>query len=367
VFQPTLAEILRRFSAEYLHRYGDKLLPSHRRTLHNLQACRTAVLGGHRAHCPTCGYEHYSYHSCNNRSCPPCNRQVTERWRRRQLDDLLDVPYFHLVFTLPHELQDLVRSNQKKLYGLLMRCAAAALQELAVDPRYIGGKIGGLLVLHTWTRGMGYHPHVHCLVPGGGLGPDRLWHESRRNFLVPVKALSLIFRAKFMKGLQKALPKKSLPVAVWDKFWVVYSKPVIQGAEKVVGYLSRYIHRVAITNERILSSTNDRVTFRYKDTRDSLWKTMTLEALEFIRRFLQHVPPPRFHKVRAFGLLAPGNRLLLRQIQLFVAPPKMPIPDPEWTPDDPTYREQQPVLCPRCGKDFLVVITLPPTCGRSPP
>ncbi|MFA4837596.1 MAG: IS91 family transposase [Dehalococcoidia bacterium] len=364
---PTIAEIFRRFSAEYLQLYGDKLLPSHRRAIRDIVACRTPALGGHRAHCPSCGYEHHSYHSCNNRSCPTCNSQVTERWRRRQLDDLLDVPYFHLVFTVPHELQEPIRSNQKKLYGLLMRCATSALQKLAADPRYIGGKIGILCVLHTWTRGMGYHPHVHCLVPGGGLGPDRVWHESRRKFLVPVQALSIIFRAKFMKGLAKVLPEESLPAVVWEKPWVVYSKPVIQGAEKVVGYLSRYIHRVAITNNRILTIGNDRVTFRYKDSRDSLWKTMTLKPLEFIRRFLQHVPPPRFHKVRAFGLLAPGKRLLLRQIQLFVAPPKMD-PDPEWTPNDSTVGEQQPpVICPRCGKNFLVVVTLLPDHARSPP
>jgi len=364
---PEVAEVLRFFGAAYLERFGDKLLPSHRRAIQDILSCRTAALGGHRAWCPSCLYEHYSYHSCNNRSCPTCNRQATERWLRGQLNNLLDAPYFHLVFTLPKQLHELVRSNQKNLYGLIMRSAASSLQRLAADPRYVGGKIGILCVLHTWTRAMGYHPHVHCLVPGGGLGLDCLWHESRRKFLVPIRPLSIIFRAKFMKGLRGTLPKESPPGVVWEKPWVVYSKPTIQGAEKVLSYLSRYIHRVAITNKRILDIGNGQVTFRYKDSRDGLWKTMTLEALEFIRRFLQHVPPPRFHKVRAFGLLAPSNRLLLRQIQLFVASPKT-APEPEEAPEESSGGDKhRPVLCPRCGKDFLVVVPLPPIHERSPP
>lgn len=363
---PALAEVLRRFGSAYLKRFGDKVLPSHRRAIHDLQVCRTPALGGHRAYCPTCNYEHHAYHSCNNRSCPTCSHMASERWRRRQLDDLLDVPYFHLVFTLPQELREVVRSHQIEIYGLLMRVAASSLQTLAADPRYVGGKIGVLCVLHTWTRAMVYHPHVHCLVPGGGLTADGLWRKSRRKFLVPVQALSVIFRARFVKGLRKVLRDAPLPAGLFEKPWVVYSKPVLQGAEKVVGYLSRYIHRVAITNNRILAIDGQGVTFSYKDSRAGFWKTMTLEAFEFLRRFLQHVPPRRFHKVRAFGLLAPSNRLLRRKIQLFLAPPPAPA-NSEAKIDNAQETARPPSFCPRCGTALLLLAVLPTLHERSPP
>jgi hypothetical protein len=277
------------------------------------------------------------------------------------------VPYFHLVFTLPHELHLPVRSNQKALYSLLIRSAASSLQTLAADPRYVGGNIGVLCVLHTWTRAMAYHPHVHCLVPGGGLDNQRVWHEARRAFLVPVRALSIIYRARFLAGLKQTLPQLALPQKLWTRSWVVYSKPILQNPERVVGYLSRYIHRVAITNNRIQYADEGTVTFRYKDSRESTWKSMTLDSREFIRRFLQHVPPPRFHKVRSFGLLAPGNRRLLSQIRLWVAPPLPPVdttPSTDATANNPVL---QPQFCPRCGKAPLVVLVILPAHIRSPP
>ncbi len=364
---PTLAEVFRRYGTSYLQRHGRAILPSHRRAIHDILACRTPDLGGHLEHCPACGYEHYSYHSCNNRSCPTCCRSATERWLQRQLDQLLAVPYFHLVFTLPHELHDAVRSNQRALYSLLMRSAAGSVQRLAADPRYVGGNVGALCVLHTWTRAMVYHPHVHCLVPGGGLDNERVWHEARRTFLVPVRALSVIYRARFLLGLKKTLPQLALPRELWEKPWVVYSKPVLQKPEKVVGYLSRYIHRVAITNNRIQSLADDHVTFRYKDSRDALWKSMTLESGEFIRRFLQHVPPPRFHKVRSFGLLAPGNRRLLGQIRIYITLPPTYIDAaaPELAGSNAPMPRSK--ICPLCGKGSLVLILILPAHQRSPP
>jgi hypothetical protein len=248
-----------------------------------------------------------------------------------------------------------------------MRSAAGSLQTLANDPRYVGGNIGALCVLHTWTRAMAYHPHVHCLVPGGGLDTERVWHQARRAFLVPVRALSIIYRARFLAGMNKALPGLTLPQQLWAKPWVVYSKPVLQKPEKVVGYLSRYIHRVAITNNRVLDLSADRVTFRYKDSREALWKSMTLESGEFIRRFLQHVPPPRFHKVRSFGLLAPGNRKLLGRVRLFIAPPET-APSAAVTQvagaNAPMPRSH---LCPQCGRGPLVLIVIIPANQRSPP
>jgi hypothetical protein len=364
---PTLAEVFRRCGAPYLQRYGDALLPSHRRAMHDIRACRTPDLGGHREHCPACGYEHYSFHSCNNRSCPTCCRAATERWLQRQLEQLLAVPYFHLVFTLPHELHTAVRSNQKSLYGLLMRCAAGSLQKLAHDPRYVGGTIGALCVLHTWTRAMAYHPHVHCLVPAGGLDNEGVWHQARRNFLVPVRALSILFRARFLCSLKKDFPDLPLAQKLWAKPWVVYCKPVLQKPEKVVGYLSRYIHRVAITNNRIQSLAGDRVTFRYKDSRDALEKSMTLDSGEFIRRFLQHVPPPRFHKVRSFGLLAPGNRRLLGRIRLFIAPPETAAGAAVTRPADDIAVVSRAYICPQCGSAELMLLIIPPVHQRAPP
>lgn len=214
---------------------------------------------------------------------------------------------------------------------------------------------------------MAYHPHVHCLVPGGGLDQQRVWHEARRAFLVPVRALSLIYRARFLAGLKKALPQLALPQALWTKPWVVYSKPVLQNPEKVVGYLSRYIHRVAITNNRIQGLAAGRVTFRYKDSREALCKSMTLESDEFIRRFLQHVPPPRFHKVRSFGLLAPGNRRLLGQIRLFITPHTTPADERKTKEPVPNDSMSRPHICPRCGRGPLVLIVIVPIHLRSPP
>jgi hypothetical protein len=260
-----------------------------------------------------------------------------------------------------------VRSNQKSLYGLLMRCAAGSLQKLAHDPRYVGGTIGALCVLHTWTRAMAYHPHVHCLVPAGGLDNEGVWHQARRNFLVPVRALSILFRARFLCSLKKDFPDLPLAQKLWAKPWVVYCKPVLQKPEKVVGYLSRYIHRVAITNNRIQSLAGDRVTFRYKDSRDALEKSMTLDSGEFIRRFLQHVPPPRFHKVRSFGLLAPGNRRLLGRIRLFIAPPETAAGAAVTRPADDIAVVSRAYICPQCGSAELMLLIIPPVHQRAPP
>lgn len=260
------------------------------------------------AQCDRCGHLDYVYHSCRNRSCPKCYYHHTVKWLQKREAELLPTAYFHLVFTVPKDLRELIHTHQKKLYAVLIQSAAESLMELAADPKYIGGKIGVLCVLHTWTRALIYHPHVHCLVPGGGLGADNgTWPEARHNFLVPVKALSKLFRAKFMAQARKALPQVSLPKTVWEKKWVVFCKPSLQGVQKVLEYLGRYVHRIAITNSRILSMAERRVTFRYQDPRQGRWRTMTLEALEFMRRFLQHVLPASFHKVRYYGLLSPPS------------------------------------------------------------
>ncbi len=239
--------------------------------------------------------------------------------------------------------------------------------KLARDPRYLGGKIGILAVLHTWTRAMIYHPHVHCLVPGGGISPDGQWLPARKGFLVPVRALSEIFRAKFMELARKALPDVKLPESVWKTPWVVYAKPSVQGAEKVLRYLARYVHRIAITNNRILSTANGQVSFRYKDSRDKRWKTMTLDALEFMRRYLQHVLPRGFHKVRYYGLLAPANRHQLEKIKTLLADPNEQLQAcPGEATADP-LPTRHALRCPYCATGTLVWVARILPCGRSPP
>lgn len=314
---PSVADIVRRFGPAYLARYGAAMPPSHRRALADLAACRTAALGGHVTQCDACGAEHYVYHSCRNRSCPTCHGAATAAWLTAREAELLPVSYFHVVFTLPSELRDLVRAHQTVLLAALMRSAAEALHALAADPHYVGGTLGILAVLHTWTRALVYHPHVHCLVPGGALAPDgATWRPARGDFLVPVRALSVGFRARFLARLTAALPNVVVPAAVWRTPWVVYCKPTVQGSALVLRYLARYVHRVAITDARIRTITATQVTFAYKDAQAHAWRTMTLAGEEFLRRFLQHVLPRGFHKVRYYGLWRPaaaGTRAALQQ------------------------------------------------------
>lgn len=264
---PEIAEVFRKYGPDYLDRFSDRMLPSHLSSLEKLVECRTESLGGHLFVCLDCGVLRYSYHSCKNRSCPKCHGTDSKRWIEKRQKELIPTTYFHIVFTIPKELHELVRSHQKLLYDVLLKAAARSLMKLVADPHYVGGKIAILAVLHTWTRAMGYHPHVHLMVPGGGLSEDGSWNPSRKNFLVPVKALSPIFRAKFMELARKALPEVVFPQSVWNTKWVVFAKPAVQGAKKVLNYLARYVHRIAITNNRILSIDDGEVTFRYKDSK----------------------------------------------------------------------------------------------------
>jgi hypothetical protein len=361
---PEIAEIIREHGPAYLARCGERLLPSHRRALRDLAACRTEVLGGHLAQCDHCGHRHYSYHSCRNRSCPKCHSSDTERWLERRQAELLPIPYFHVVFTVPEALRELVSRHQKLLYGVLLKAAAEALDTLTADPRYVGGEVGILSVLHTWGRQLMHHPHVHCLVTGGGLTADGTWRPARKGFLVPVAALSKIFRARFMAMARKALPAQNFPDSIWEKDWVAYCKPARQGSKKVLDYLGRYVHRVAITNSRILAVRGDQVTFEYKDSKDNQWKRRTLSAEEFLRRFLQHVLPKGFHKVRGYGLLSPHHRGKLQQLQLLLSMPE-PLSATDSEAGQPANETQTP--CPQCAVGIMVVITWIPRPPRAPP
>jgi len=367
---PDLADIFRLHGAGYLERFGQAMLPSHRRALRDLANCRTAALGGQLYVCDHCGREHYVYYSCRNRACPKCHGKDTEAWLAARRQELLPVPYFHVVFTLPQELRELVRQHQKALYPILMQAAAKALIKLTGDPHYVGGLIGVLAVLHTWSRTLTYHPHVHCLVPGGGLSADGQWRPGRQDYLVPVRALSPIFRGIFLDLLAKALPDVAIPDSARQQAWVVYCKPTVQGARNVLRYLGRYVHRIAITDRRILAVEDGKVTFRYQNARDGQWRTMTLREEEFIRRFLQHVLPARIHKVRYYGLWAPCNKAKLQQIRQRLTPGdggRAPAAARDSAGAVAPPADPPPQRCPFCRKGSLQFVCVVPAQQRAPP
>lgn len=363
----TLADIVRQYGAAYKEKYGDRMLPSHRRALHDIARCRTTALGGHVYHCEDCDETHYQYHSCQNRHCPQCQHQLGEQWLARQYDLLLPVPYFMVTFTLPAALHDVARRHQQVIYNILFRTSAEALQQLAGDPRYVGGQIGVVGVLHTWGRNLSYHPHVHYVVPAGGWSAEESqWRTARHNFLVPVKALSLLFRAKFRDALKQAGLFDQVPAAVWQQDWVVHSKPVGKG-QGALKYLAPYIFRIAISNGRILQVANDKVTFRYRESDTGCWRSCTLSAEEFLRRFLQHVLPKGFVKVRYYGLFSPSwrHRLPVIQSVLTVTEDECEVAcATQASPDaaDPLAN----VPCPQCGQPMRWVKRLRPS-ARCPP
>jgi hypothetical protein len=310
-----LAEIFRHYGPAYRARFGDRLLPSHRQAMWAIEHCRTEALGGHVYHCPDCDQHVYQYHSCRNRHCPKCQSEQAQHWLEHQQELLLPVPYFMLTFTLPAPLRPVARSHQAPLYDLLFHTSASATQHLAADPRFIGGQLGLVGVLHTWGRTLTYHPHVHYLIPAGGLADDgQTWRPARDDFLVPVKALSGIFRARFRDALRSTELFELVPASVWEHDWVVHCKAVGNG-ETAFKYLAPYIFRVAISNSRILKVENDQVTFRYRASDSGQAKLCMLAVEEFIHRFLQHVLPKGFVKVRYYGFLSVSQRAQLTTLR----------------------------------------------------
>lgn len=364
-----VADVLRRYGPAYLEQFGVKMPASHRRALEDILRCRTAALGGHLYECNECGRQHYSYHSCRNRSCPKCHAGDTQAWLQQRQAELLPVPYYHVIFTLPQELRGFARLHQRQVYALLMQSAAHAILKLAADPHYVGGLVGVMAVLHTWGSTLTYHPHVHCLVTGGGVSADgQEWLPAREDYLVPVQALSKLFRGMVLDHIRRQFPEIKLPSSLWQKDWVVHCKPAVQGTEKVLEYLGRYIHRVALTNSRLLSIEDAKVTFRYRDSHTGETRIMTLDANEFIRRFLQHVLPSGVHKVRYYGFWSPSHRDDLHTWQNRLV---QPAPD-----EQPSSRLRPPVpmpspppapLCPYCKTGTLIWIRRLPPQGRAPP
>src|SRR5258705_1451691 len=367
-----VADIFRRHGATY--RATHRLLPSQLRALQDLAACRTAYFGGHLKQCDHCGGQVYAYPSCRNRHCPKCHGDQTERWLAQQQTRLLPCSYYLVTFTLPAELRPLAFANQKKVYGLLLRCAAAALQKLARDPRYVGGRLGALAVLHTWTRAMLYHPHVNLLVTGGGLSHDgKEWLAANPAFLMPEGALAEIFRAKFCAALKQAGLLAQVPRQVWKKDWVVNCKAAGQGRQ-VLNYLARYIFRVASSNSRLERIENGQVTFRYRDNRSQQLHRVTLPAQKFIHRFLLHTLPRSCAKVRYYGIWTPACRAQLEQARTLLGSAKLAATSPaavDAVPNSPLPAPAAPVpataRCPHCHLGQLFEVCVLPPQRKVPP
>jgi len=376
----TVAEVIRSCLDEFLDQYDTTLTPEQRRALKDLTACRTTALGGHVLECPECGYQQIAYNSCGNRHCPTCQGAAAARWMEARAAELLPVPYFHLVFTLPNVLDPIALANPRVVYDLLLRCAAETILNVAANPDHLGARVGVLAVLHTWGQTLQLHPHVHCVVPGGGLSLDgSRWVGSRPDFFLPVRVLSRVFRGKFLAGLRAAqaagrlhLPTRhpdgetaqfERPVsAAAATDWVVYAKPPFGGPQQVLKYLARYTHRVAISNRRLLNFEDGVVRFRYKDYAHGKSKrVMELSASEFVRRFLLHVLPGGLVRIRHYGILSNRHRhedlALCRKL---LTGRKAVQAESESAATVPTTECSEPItatqVCPRCGAGRMILI-----------
>jgi Putative transposase/Transposase zinc-binding domain len=393
--RPTVAEVIRSCLDEFLDKYGAKLTSQQRRALEDLTACRTAALGGHVLECLECGHQQIAYNSCGNRHCPTCQATAAARWLEAHAADLLPVPYFHLVFTLPNVLDPLALSNPRIVYDLLLRSAAETVLQVAANPDRLGARTGVLAVLHTWGQTLQFHPHVHCVVPGGGLSAERTcWVSSRPDYFLPVPVLSRVFRGKFLAGLRAAYaagrlrlvggpadaaaPDTRFEQLISDAVrtdWVVHAKRPFGGPAVVLKYLARYTHRVAISNARLLDFEDGFVRFRYRDYAQGKRKrVMKLPALEFVRRLLLHVLPRGFVRIRHYGLFSNRQRhedlALCRRLLTGEMAPEADLPDcmklsealesvtPTWS-------------CPTCGAARMIVIEefapLPAAAGQAEP
>jgi len=386
-----VADVIREYGEAFLNKHGGHLTHTQKQALRDLGRCRTAALGGHVEECLDCGHQRMAYNSCRNRHCPKCQALTRAQWLERQAEHLLPVEYFHVVFTLPREVGDLALLNPKVLYDLLFQAASATLREVAANPKRLGAQVGVLMVLHTWGQNLHHHPHVHAVVTGGGLSCDAQgvvdgtpkWVSCAKEYLLPVKVLSRVFRGKYLEGVREAFEEGKLKWPrhvngsmdadglrkwlgpLYRKEWVVYSKRPFGGPQQVLKYLARYTHRVALSNSRLADVSNGEVTFSYKDyAKGNERKEMTLSADEFLRRFLQHVLPKGFVKIRHYGLLA--NRLreaklgMCRLLLLVVLGAKRASADqqPETTAATPR--------CEKCGGTRLIKRKLQASRGADP-
>jgi len=332
------------------------LEPWPRKAMADIEHCRTAYLGGHLERCDRCGHEHYSYHSCRNRHCPKCHGEQTQTWLEKQQARLLPTAYYLVTFTLPASLRPLARKYPRPIYNLLLQAAAASLQKLARDPQWVGGTLPILAVLHTWTRTLLFHPHAHLLVPAGGVGPQGAWVAANHpQFLVPGYALSRIFRAKIKAGL-KRLRLLDPRCPCWHQPWDVHCRHAGSG-QKVLDYLARYVFRIALTNSRLERLEGGQVTWRYRDNQTQQLRHLTLPAPEFIARFLQHVLPKGFVKVRTYGLWSATQQAQLARIQtqFTEGSPARALPRAESKPVAAAPETPCP-LCPKCKLGHMVFV-----------
>ena len=325
-----LAEVLRQHWPQYERQFGSALLPSHRRAVRAILSCRTPALGGQVFRCADCHKDRFVYHSCNHRACPQCGQAAAAQWVEHQKLKLLPVPYYLITFTVPEGLRPWLRSHQKQGYALLLRESAAALQDVASRPKYLGAELGILSVLHTWGRQLQFHPHVHCVVPAGGLQPDGLrWcRPPAPDFFLPQKVLAARFRNRLRAALAQAADSDNIPLRVWRQDWVVDVQPAGSG-QSAIKYLAAYVYHTALGSQRILSADHDQITFKYKDTAHQQWRLLRLWPTEFLRRFLQHVLPKGFLRIRYFGWLAPAAKTRWQRILALLdwkAPPKQLLP-----------------------------------------
>jgi hypothetical protein len=385
-----VADIFRECGAQYRKIHGSSMSREQHRAMRAIEVCRTAFLGGHIDECDCCGKGRNSYNSCRNRNCPKCQSLAKAEWLEARMAELLPTAYYHVVFTVPEEVASVVFQNKKILYTILFRAASETLCAIASDPKHLGANIGFLAVLHSWTQTLLFHPHLHCVVPGGGLSADgKHWISCREGFFLPVRVLSRLFREKFLCFLKQAFEQGKLQFFANLQFlanpqafrrflrknreseWVVYAKPPFAGPAQVLDYLGRYTHRVAISNNRLVAFKDGKVTFRWKNRKKhNRTRTMTLDADEFIRRFLMHILPHRFAKIRYFGFLANRHRRSRLSLcrQLLNAP--LPEINPQlidWKTRYQALTGTSPDICPFCrrGRMRLLQILPPPWKRRA--
>ena len=342
-----------------------------KKTIHAIKDCKTGNIGAHKYVCDECGYEEIAYNSCRNRHCPNCQMGKKLRWIEARKDEVLNIKYYHIVFTIPNEIYNIAYQNQNKIYKILFKASAETLQELAEDKKYLGAEIGFFSVLHTWGQNLMYHPHIHCVVTGGGLTKIGKWVEKEEDFFIPVKVMSRVFRGKFLrymrnekldfygkiKYLENPAIYNDLIQELYKKEWIVYCKEPFKNANSVIQYLGRYTHRVAISNERILEVTEDTVKFKWRDYKDdNKMKEMTISIQEFIRRFLIHILPPHFMKIRYYGILGNRNKKkkllkckILTRTKIYI---KRQLPTPELLKK---ILGKDFNLCPHCKKGHMLI------------
>jgi Putative transposase/Transposase zinc-binding domain len=388
-----VADIFRRYGEAYRQQHDGSLSTAQRRVMTAIEVCRTASLGGHLERCDSCSYERPAYDSCRNRHCPKCQSLERAAWVEKRSAEVLPTHYFHVVFSVPEQIASIAYQNKKVVYNILFRATAETLTTIAADPKHLGAEIGFFAVLHSWGQTLQFHPHLHCVVPGGGISPDgSRWISCRPRFFLPVRVLSRLFRRLFLTYLQEAFDAGKLKFfssleALHDRQafqhhldsvrkveWVVYAKPPFAGPKQVVDYVGRYTHRIAISNQRILDIENGHVKFTWRDYRDhNQPKIMTLSADEFIRRFLLHVLPSRFHRIRYYGFLANPHRQQKLELcrQLLDAPAaRADSSEPSKLED---YRDRYERLtgrslreCPHCHRGHMIAVQVLPAVRSTP-